>query len=314
MLYLGEKNIDPAEVELLKMKLWELVFDGSAFPDLRSVYLTTLVDCAEALPATMADGIDLAYTKDPRYWENSDLFRDETSFFCGLVKMEDVKIEYNTFLNAKVLRSLFGSKIIPKRLMRLEIVNCACLDPIKDLEALAILLQRGLQMLQFLRLHLNHVDTLRAESEGMEYAYEIDEHPQHHLCNVIRELGQKIRGFDLAFPFACNQMFTPHRKTASRVEQEPLELPDIAEEPVANLPQRLMDAGYRYRRLIFSEICREAHNWDDMVALASNQGRNISWEMLYDHYEKPSAIWLVSGSLPVEFDPRKAMQCPFKID
>lgn len=225
--------------------------------------------------------------------------------------MEEIILELNTSLNTDVLDSLFGSTIIPKNLTKLEIINCPALHPITDLEALATLLQRGLQLLQFLKLHLTwHFD---GHFGGYESAYisKINSNPQHHLCNIVRELGQKIEGLDLAMPFACDHMFMPLLKTKQNfVQASDLELPDIPEAPINTLPQRLVAAGYRYRRLIFNGYCRGVDRWDNMETLAKHQGEKISWELLRDELE-PKAVWLVSGCAPVEFSVQSAIQHPF---
>lgn len=295
----------------LRTNIWTFSFSGSTFPDLRTVYMNNLVDCAKNMPSNMEDGFHLAERFRPRRRSDhiSSSLLSEDGPFYGLIGMQEVTLEYNSFLDADILSSLFGSKIIPKRLTKLEIVNCPALHPIRDLEALATLLQRGLQLLQFLKLHLTwHFDG----HDGFESAYlsKINSNPEHHLCNVVRELGQKIKGLDLAVPYACHHIFVPPPKKQERVNINELELPDVPENPVNTLPQRLMAAGYRYRRLIFNEFCRDTDGWDKMADLAGNQGEKISWELLCDDYNS-KAVWLVSGCAPVEFSAQVAMQHPF---
>ena len=125
-------------------------------------------------------------------------------------------------------------------------------------------------------------------------------------------MGQTIKGLDLALPFACEHMFMPLLK--ARQNWDPTteqELPDLPETPVNTLPQRLMAAGYRYRRLIFNGHCRGLEAWDKMEALAKHQRAMISWELLYNHHVDSKAVWLVSGCAPVEFSVEGAMQHPF---
>lgn len=60
-----------------------------------------------------------------------------------------------------------------------------------------------------------------------------------------------------------------------------LEFPTIPREPASTLPERLIEAGYKYRRLIvWSGICRDSHDWEDMKAMADDQGPDISWEIV----------------------------------
>ena len=307
-MFLGQDRTDPADTDLLKMRMWDLTFSGSTFPDLEDVSLNTLVESAEDMPACILDGLDLVHEKyRPRGYDNMTPTGD--AGYYGLRNMKKIKLEYNTFLTPAVLRSLFGSSIIPKRLTTLEIVNCPCLDPVKDLEALATLFKRGLQLLRLLKVHLVNEYCLNDEHYGVLYSSKVQQHPEHHLCNIVRVLGQNIKGLDLALPFACNRIFEIPLKMPRKIPYESLMLPQIPEEPINTLPQRLMDAGYRYRRLIFYGICREAHTWEEMEALASNQSGNVSWEILSEADDK--ALWCVSDCLPVEFSVQGALQHPF---
>lgn len=305
-------NRRPGSPVLPKGSVWTFGFSGSTFPDLRRVYMNNLVGRPSVMPTNMEEGFRLAQKNRPRRrWsaEGGELESSKDMFY-GLALMEEIKLEFNTFLNADVLTSLCGSSVIPKNLTKLEISNCPALHPIRDLEALATLLQRGLQLLQFLKLHLApHYDG----HDGFESAYmsKIGSHPEHHLCNIIRELGKTINGLDLAVPFACDRVFVPFSKTKrTELPTSDLPLPDIPETPIGTLPQRLMKAGYRYRRLIFNMFCNGADRWEMMQYLARRQGEKVSWELLCDGVEKRAA-WLVDGCAPVEFSVLEAMQCPF---
>lgn len=310
-LFLGSTS-DTTEIGRLREKVWELAFSGTTFPDLRTVSINTIVACPCSLPKSLDESFELvsAYSQGRAYyssrWTHGDRSAQRSAPFYGLRKMEKVILEYNSFLNANVLESLFGSNIMPQRLTKLEIVCCPDLELVRDLEALATLLQRGLQLLKFLKLHLCYDLNFNHERD-VAYVSKINEHPEHHLCNIVRELGRNINGLDLAVPFACSRIFVPLPKKPARIDCAPLELPDIPEEPLKTLPERLMAAGYRYRRVIFSEICRGAHEWDEMATLASNQSDNVSWEILFDNQDNSAGLWAVSGSLPVEFDVRAAM-------
>lgn len=270
--------------------------------------MNTLSDTAEQLPANMIEGVELALGRyRDRTYHRGDASQQAT--LTGLRSMEEIRFEYNTFLDATVLQSLFGSDIIPKRLTRLEIVNCPNLNQVYDFEAIATLLQRSLQLLQFLKLHF--LPTIGNDAVRYEYDLRMREHPGYHPCNIVRELGQKIKGLDLALPLACNRIFVPPIRKTTSIHDELPGLPEVSETPVNTLPQRLMDSGYRYRRLIFNKICRKAHGWDEMAELAGNQGEKFSWELLHDSKSKPKAMWFVSGCSPVEFDVAAARQYPF---
>lgn len=220
--------------------------------------------------------------------------------------MEEIILELNTFLRPEILQSLFASSIIPKRLTSLEIIHCPKLDQIRDLEALATLLQRGLQLLQFLRLHLVHRYDRDWEDYESHYCSKINQNHEHHLCNIVRELGQNIKGLELAVPFACNRIFVPPPQKARMMPREALPLPSVPEYPLYARRQRLMEAGYRYRRLIFHRYCRDAHKWEDMAALAEGQSEDVSWDVWCEGDQK--AVWFVTACRPVEMTLDDAMQ------
>ena len=85
-----------------------------------------------------------------------------------------------------------------------------------------------------------------------------------------------------------------------------LKFPAIPREPASTLPERLIAAGYKYRRLIvWDGVCRDTHGWDDMKAIADDQGPDISWEIV-DQRQR-CASWHVSGCLPVIFESRDVL-------
>ena len=225
--------------------------------------------------------------------------------------MQKIVLEHNRCLTPTILNSLFNSNIIPKRLTTLEIVNCPQLHPTHDLAAIAVLLERSLQLLQSLKLHLIEAHDYRHGFAAPNYNAEIDEHPEYHLCNIVREAGQTIQSLDLALPHACNRMLVPRPKKAAATPQDRQDLPTIPLEPANTLPQRVLAAGYRYRRLIlYGGICRGAHEWDDMVALAADQRGNVGWELLSEPEDR--AVWCVSGCAPVECSFEEAMSRPLR--
>lgn len=137
----------------------------------------------------------------------------------------------------------------------------------------------------------------------MKYVNEIQEQPDHHLCNVIREVGQGIQSLDLALPFVCSHIFVPQQQKSSPTRHSDcgeVSYPTISREPEATLPIRLIEAGYRYRRLIcWDGLCRSGGQWEEMQDLANAQGEKISWEIV--SAQEDCGSWHVSGSLPVTF-------------
>ena len=276
--------------------IWDLVFSGSTFPDLQEVYFNATHGSEIALPSTVLANLEVDTSQgfhDPQH-----LFSKRTNEpYYGLLKMERIILAHNPLLNPLVLGSLFNSNIIPKRLSTLEIVNCPQLRVIGDLPVIAALLERGLQRLQCLKLHITRSDY--DSYHAFVHNAEIDENPEHHICNVVREFGQKIESLDLALPFACNRMLIPRLHKATKVRTQPLELPPIPQEPIETLPQRLFAQGYHYRSLrVYFGICRGAHDWDEMVGLAADQRGDVSWELVSEHDRR--SAWCVGGHARVE--------------
>lgn len=170
-----------------------------------------------------------------------------------------------------------------------------------------MLLQRGLQLLQHLKLHVQPLPRRDWQYNHMKYANEIQEHPDHHLCNVIREVGQSIKSLDLALPLVCSQIFVPPPSKGAPVDRGGLKYPVVARAPEETLPTRVMADGYRYRRLIcWDGFCRDGGKWEDMQALASLQGEMISWEIISAQDECGS--WHLSGSLPVIYSSEAVLE------
>ncbi|KAK5125257.1 hypothetical protein LTR85_000933 [Meristemomyces frigidus] len=274
-----------------------LVFSGSTFPDLRSAYVNTTAESAAELPATLHESVG-EISDERRY-----IYRDPTSKpqssvpLHGLRNMQEIILAHNTYLNIPFLESLFGSEIIPKRLTRLEIVDCPKLHAVNDLTALSMLLQRALQLVQRLKVHLCKLASFDSGETYLDtrYAARISEHPEEHLCDIIRELGQNVRSLDIAVPFACSNIFTPPAKKP-KAHAAPQDYQSLSLEPYGTLPSRVLAEGYKYRRLIcWHAVCREAHAWHDMIDAASDQGSSLSWEMVYPPEDRAS--WHVSGCL-----------------
>lgn len=294
-LFVSRRNGDLTERERLRDQIWELVFSGSSFPDLQEVFLNTFMHGEEDMPRTLSESLQMAPRMFSHRFNKYSGLTDSTPFY-GLLGVKKIILDNNSFLTPYVLNSLFNSSIIPKRLTHLEITNCPRLHAVNDLEALTTLLSRGLQLLKHLKLHLLPYNGI-LDLHG-SYNAAIDEHPEHHLCNIVRELGQNIKTLDLALPHACNRMLIPIKQKNGEAQPELPDLPQIAQEPFDTLQTRLIAEGYRYRRLItYDEICREAHTWDEMINLATRQEGNIIWEILGKVEEK--AAWCVGGYAPV---------------
>ena len=201
---------------------------------------------------------------------------------------------------------------MPTRLQRLEIVNCISIDFVSDLESLATLLARSLELLQSLKLHILDNSWVDQTSYTNGYANKIAEHPEHHYCNVVREMGQNIRNLDLRVPYACNRVMKTLPKPVRTLDVTIIDLLPLPGKRAETLSQRVLAKGCRYRRLIFQSICREAHGWDDFTSRAAQQEDNVSWELLYDNEEIKKAMSFVSGCTPVETSLEAAFQSPFE--
>ncbi|KAK4540903.1 hypothetical protein LTR36_008845 [Oleoguttula mirabilis] len=314
IMFAGAADTDPAAGHhAWTSNFWDLIFSGSTFPDLRSAYVNTAADSETGLPATLQESVGfVAPHNGPRYIYQDAKNKPRTSNpLHGLHNMQEIILAHNTYLDLPVIESLFGSEIIPKRLTRLEIVDCPNLHPVNDLTALSTLLQRALQLVQHLKLHLCKLPRFDSGETYLDtrYAARIHEHPEEHLCNIIRELGQNVRSLDIAVPFACNDIFSPSVKKA-KAYATPHEYPPVSLEPYVTLPSRILAEGYRYRRLVcWHAVCRDAHAWQDMIDTASEQGSNISWDMVYPPEDRAS--WHVSGCLPLLYTADEVLQKPF---
>jgi len=290
-----------------------LAFNGETFPDLSAVYVNNLVSLKEQAPRTPHEVFVLGKQNGPRN-RLHDLVASEQlteSDFAGLPGVHEIVLECNTLVNPQILKALFASKPTMEHLTKLEITNCPSLHPIMDLEFISSCLERGLQFLSFLKVHFTWHDDGHWGYDAT-YRSKIDSHPNCHLCDVVREFGQRITSLDLAVPFACPRLFATVTGAPNAEIQDIKQPPCLPETPFSTLPQRLIDAGYRYRRLIFNSYCRDAHTWDEMAELAQNQGDMISWELVENSPVGRHAGWFVPGCLPVESDAFEVMRRPLK--
>jgi len=293
-------------------QVWDFVFSGSTFPDLESVYLDTSSDHQDLrnLEANNPGSLEYA-TQHENFLSGEHINKPRAATpFYGLRSMKQIIFQRMRYLDALALESIFASDVIPKRLTRLEIVECSSLHPVRDLMELSAVLQKALPLVQTLKLHLHELDVYYddADEEMVEYESEytsrINEHPEDHLCNIIRELGQNIRSLDIAVPFACSRMFLAPEKNP-QINATTQQLPSIPLHPRDRLQERVLAEGYKYRKLTcWHGVCRKAHDWEKMSSLANGQTGNHSWLLLYP--DKYSGSWHLSGYSPVKFIPNES--------
>ncbi|KAK5686181.1 hypothetical protein LTS10_002296 [Elasticomyces elasticus] len=304
--------LDEAELELdgswrwtATSPLWDLLFCGSSFADLKKVNVNTRKGHQQA---SLQDSVGRAQSHHDSSVEKTT--SKPAVPFYGLRRMEEVVIAHSQHLTPNVMGSLFGSDIIPQCLTKLEIVDCPSLHALGHLTAIAILLHRALQLVKHLKLHLCRLVSRSSDSEVLshQYTHKLDEHPEEHPCNIVRELGKRIQHLDLALPFVCSNIFPPRSKIVNVFADKP-DYPAIARNPVDTLPGRLQAAGYKYRRLIcWHGICRDAHKWHDMRETAVSIEEDVSWELIMG---KHMGSWHVGGCLPVKFHADEELSRPF---
>ncbi|KAK0364388.1 hypothetical protein LTR91_024866 [Friedmanniomyces endolithicus] len=304
-LFLGGAELEPGRTwrGSDESPLWNLVFSGSSFSDLKDVYINTRAYHPGDLPSSLRESIHGAHPVRDYVWTKPhESTSDNVVPFYGLRRMERIVLAHTPHLTLDIMQSLFGSDIIPQNLTKLEIVNCASLHPVKHLPAIATLLQRALQLVKHLKLHLcklSHFDNDDDHSDlATQYASHIDQHSAEHPCNIVRELGNRIPYLDLALPFACAKIFPPAQKSWQALAAS-RDYPAFPREPVETLPARLMAQGYKYRRLIsWHGVCRGTHKWHDMRETAANmQQERVSWVLVSPNQ---ADTWQMPGCLAVE--------------
>ncbi|KAK0345140.1 hypothetical protein LTR91_025891 [Friedmanniomyces endolithicus] len=274
-LFLGGAELEPGRTwrGSDESPLWNLVFSGSSFSDLKDVYINTRAYNPGDLPSSLRESIHGAHPVRDYVWTKPhESTSDNVVPFYGLRRMEQIVLAHTPHLTLDIMQSLFGSDIIPQNLTKLEIVNCASLHPFDNDDDDSFL------------------DT--------QYAAHIDQHPAEHPCNIVRELGTRIQYLDLALPFACAKIFPPAQKTWQALAA-PRDYPAFPREPVETLPARLMAQGYKYRRLIsWHGVCRGAHKWGDMrEAAADMRQEDVSWVLVSPNQ---ADCWQMPGCLAVE--------------
>jgi hypothetical protein len=225
--------------------------------------------------------------------------------------LRTLKIEGDSTLNHALLHSLFGSANIPTRLTTLEIVYCPNLLFAKNAAAWSKLLQRSLTTLPALRKLKLHILEDPHKTPGLAYQT-LQDPPTAHFCDFVRVFGQNIQHLDLALPYACRSIFLPPKPSwhYSNAMSEDCGAPGIQREPLMTLPQRLIDQGFKYRRLIcWGGVCFERHNWDVMTACAGAQSSEYSWEIINDL--ENTASWHVGKHDAVYFKATDVTEQPY---
>lgn len=290
---------------------WSFFLGGHNFPDLCRLQTTGFQKQPAGRPSTIVEQMSWAYDVARHGLRVSNTRQRADIELERLEYLQSLKIEGDIMLDQSSLISLFGSTKIPTRLTILEIVNCpqlflAPLPPVADVfthaSALSTLLQRALTSLPALRKLKLHI------AEDPEHYYQTPPDSPHHLCNIVRVLGQNIQHLDLLLPQACNRIFLPPTNTHNT--RPNFGLPPIPRKPLETLPQRLNDAGFKYRRLIcWSGICSEQHEWNTMTSYAGTQCAEHSWEIVSNFAYKAS--WHVGEHEPVHFKATNVIGQPY---
>ncbi|TKA22383.1 hypothetical protein B0A50_08265 [Salinomyces thailandicus] len=300
-------------------RFWDLLFSDSTFTDLRSAFAATACASREGLPRSVAEAIDLAIQHHSSHDQFSRKMSEEDNGslpFHGLRHMEEIIIAHNNYLDVASMQSLFGSTVIPQRLTKLEIVGCPQLHPIKDLTALSTLLSRALQLVKHFKLHLYRQPTSSWTDWETRYAERIEEHPEEHLCNIVRGLSKRLRSLDLALPFVCIAIFDrPFKERFVHPTGAALgTYPTVLFEPYNTLKQRLLAEGYDYRRVIcMGNMCPPLRGWQEMIGCATqSESDKTSWEMMLVWEDQGS--WHMPGGLTRYFEAEDVLTRPFVDD
>lgn len=291
---------------------WSVLLGGRIFPDLRQLETNGFPRESRDLtarPLTIEEQLSCAEDVVHKF-KHLENFQPDASFE-GLKHLQTLKIEGDVTLNQPLLLSLLGSVNVPAHLTSLEIAYCPNLLFAKNATTWSTLLQRSLTTLPELRKLKLHIMEDPYEKPSLAYPH-FQGPPSAHFCDFVRLLGQNIQHLDLALPFACRRMFLPPKPsshyTYSASEQRGA--PGIPREPLMTLPQRLIDQGFQYRRLICWEgICYEHHDWNAMAPCAGAQGTEYSWEIVNDVLNKAS--WHVGLHDAVHFRGTSVVEQPY---
>ena len=280
---------------------WTFFLGGHVFPDLHCLESNGFPYLPKAKPLAIEDQMMLALEANGQR-ANAPSAASEIS--CKRLEyLRSLKIRGDATLDAPRLHSILGSTQIPVHLTTLQMLNCTTVFFGAHIPTLKTLLQRSLTELPELRkLKLHLVEDVSPNAQN----------PQDHLCDVVRTHGQNIPHLDLALPFACSNIFASPGAPPPQIRdsRKALGPPTISREPLENLPQRLIDQGYKYRRLIcWFNVCFGSHDWDLMTAAASSQGAEYSWEIVDD--EAGIASWYLGDYDGVHFSAADVVGQPY---
>lgn len=291
---------------------WSLLLGGRILPDLRQLETNGFPRESRALTArslTIEEQLSCAEDVVHKF-KHLENFQPDASFE-GLKHLQTLKIEGDVTLNQPFLLSLLGSVNVPTHLTSLEIIYCPNLLFAKNTTTWSTLLQRSLTTLPALWKLKLHIMEDPYEKAGLAYPH-FHEPPSSHFCDTVRLFGQNIQHLDLALPFACRRMFLPPKPSShyTHTASEQRGAPGISRKPLMTLPQRLIDQGFKYRRLICWEgVCYEHHDWDVMPPCAGAQGTEYSWEIVNDVLNKAS--WHVGLHDAVHFKGTRVVEQPY---
>ena len=288
---------------------WTFFLGGRIFPDLRQLETNGFPRASTTRPLTLEEQLAAAEDAVAKSRHLRDTQTQSGVSFGGLRHLQTLKIEGDVTLNRPVVLSLLGSTDVPTHLSTLEIVYCPNILFTKNASTWSTLLQRSLATLPALRKLKLHI--VEDPYPGPDLAHEMwQDTAKPHFCDIVRVFSQNIQHLDLALPFACRRMFLPPKPSSHYAYCEQRGAPHIQREPLVTLPQRLIDQGFKYRRLIcWGEVCFDWHDWDAMAAHASAQGTEYSWEIVSDVENKAS--WHVGMHDAVHFKATDVIEQPY---
>lgn len=176
----------PGSLRAARSDYWSVFLGGHVFTDLcrletsgfQTERTQRLLTIEEQL--VTAEETAYEYSRIPDFRTDMQLER--------LQDLHVLKIEGDIMLNRPLLLSLFGSATVPTRLTTLEIVNCPTLFFAANLSNFSTLLQRTFTTLPALKKLKLHIIEDPHPEPGKSY-HALRNH-SHHLCNVVRVLGQ----------------------------------------------------------------------------------------------------------------------------
>lgn len=196
--------------------------------------------------------------------------------------LQSLKIEGDIMLNQTLLKAFLDPKTTPKRLTTLSISFCPNQDKEGAPRAFSSVLKHALTKmprLESLRMYIPacSVDRLAEEDEWEA----VSNDPELHLCDIVRNFGQQIKLLELGIPFACSCMFARHETADVNNPAPTLDLSTFSSLPLQTLPARLVEKGFKHRRIIiWRGHCSEEEEFPHIVPYLETQGPEYSWEVV----------------------------------